>query len=126
MVKFLILCFLSILLGACQKFDEHYFRSNPQVLQKVLKDCSQREMVQVDCSKIEQIAHDVNSLAYDLQINPQAFGIKILLLQNELAKQQAELCKKPGQEKIKERIKDLQQQLTLRLALVKWLESPEG
>lgn len=113
-------------LNACAAKDERYYHLNPVALQEAIKNCPQKQPEQVSCTQLEQIAIDVNQLAYQLKMNPQGFGTKILTLQNELVKQQQELQKNPSQPALVTSIDNKQWELAQHLAIVKWLESPES
>lgn len=113
-------------LNACAAKDARYYHLNPIALQQALKDCPQKQPQQVSCVELDKIALDVNQLAYQLKMNPQGFGTKILTLQNELVKQQQELQKNPKETALVASIENNQWQLAQYLAVVKWLESPES
>ncbi|KTC78401.1 hypothetical protein [Legionella brunensis] len=126
MRKCLFLICLSILSTACSAQDEAYYRQNPQALQQAVKNCPNKKPTQISCEQLAILAESVNELAYQLQINPQAFGKKILALQETLAKQQIELKNNPNQPDLKNLIEENKKNLAERLAIVKWLESPES
>ena len=111
-----------LVLAACQAKDERFYRANPQALQQALDDCSNGKMPRSECDKLDTIARDSNRLAYELQKNAQEFGKQVLLLQMELGNLQA---KKPQTAEDKKIMDSLSEQLATRLAIVKWLESPE-
>lgn len=126
MSRLLVMVCAMLVLNACAAKDERYYRLNPQALQEALKECPQKQPAQVSCQQLQQTAIDVNLLAYELRMNPQGFGQKILALQEELAKQQQELTKNPTQQGLQASIANNQKQLTEHLAIVKWLESPKS
>ncbi|MDI9818285.1 MULTISPECIES: hypothetical protein [unclassified Legionella] len=126
MLRYLLLICALLTLVACSARDEDYYRKNPQALQLAIKNCPEQAPAGLSCEQLTAIAHRINQLAYQLQISPQNFGRKILELQQTLAKQQAELEKNPEQSEIKAIIEENKQQLSERLAIVKWLESPES
>lgn len=115
-----------ISLTACVSKDATYYRSNPQELQKALKLCPAQPSPLITCDQLKNIAVDVNELAYSLQMNPQEFGNKIINLQNQLALLQAEFKKNPNQLSLNQQIQAVKGELSNRLAIVKWLESPES
>lgn len=124
MMKFLVLSVSLLILSACQARDAHYYRLNPQALQQAIKTCPARAPGKVSCTELREAAEQVNHLAYELQMNPQRFGSKIIALQEELARQQARLAQAPKEEKLLTNIKQNQKELEQRLAIVRWLESP--
>lgn len=127
MEKYILLVCMSFSLVACASpKNEAYYRQNPQQLQQAVQNCSNQQSTHVSCERLAKIAQDVNELAYQLQINPQSFGKTILQLQQTLAQQQAELKANPNQAELKTEIEKNKQQLAQRLAIVKWLESPES
>lgn len=126
MVKHLILSLATIMLVACSTHDEQYYRVHPEALQQALKKCPAEQPDALSCDELNRIALDVNQLVYSLQMSPQGFGTKIISLQVELAKQQASLRTNPNQPELVTSIEAIKQQLASRLAIVKWLESPEN
>lgn len=126
MVKQLILSLATILLVACSTHDAQYYRLHPEALQQALKKCPAPQPEALSCEELSRIALDVNQLVYSLQMSPQGFGSKIISLQVELAKQQALYRKNPNQPELLTSIEAIKQQLAMRLAIVKWLESPEN
>lgn len=125
MFRLLFLSWMLVLLVACSTQDSQYYRNNPQLLQKALARCPQSPPSTVSCEELKAIAVEMNQLAYELQINPQEFGTKILSLQAELAKQQADGLEKPDSAKPTDDKARIQQQLAMRMAAIRWLESPE-
>jgi|GEM_PF-1407338 len=127
MVRHLILGLVAVsLLTACTTHDEQYYRTNPPALQQAIKDCSEQSSGQLTCDQLKAIAADVSQLAYELQINPQAFGKKIISLQNQMVAIQAQLKQNPNQTELTQSLHTVEQELKDRLAIVKWLESPQG
>lgn len=126
MMKYLFLLCTPLILVACATQDENYYRKNPQALQQAVKNCPNKSSSEVSCEQLMKLAENINELAYQLQINPQGFGKKILTLQENLAKQQADLQDNPNQPELRKMIEQNKQQLVERLAVVKWLESPES
>jgi len=98
---------------------------NPVALQRALEMCPAQSPKTVSCSELRAIALNVNELAFDLRTDPQGFGLKILSLQQTIAKQQRDLKSDSAQsEALSTSLKQNQQELERRLAIVKWLESP--
>ncbi|KTD23399.1 secreted endonuclease [Legionella lansingensis] len=126
MGKYVFLIFASIALVACGRQDETYYRQNPQALQQAVQNCPNKKPADISCAQLVNIAREVNELAYQLQTSPQGFGKSILELQENIAQQQAALQSNPNQPELKSSIEKNKQNLALRLAIVKWLESPES
>ena len=125
-MKYVFLICTSLLLVACATQDEHYYRTNPKILDQAVKNCPAQQPPKLSCAQLAKIAISVNELAYQLQINPQSFGKQILSLQETLAQQQVDLAKDPDQLELKSAIEKNKKQLAERLAIVRWLESPES
>ena len=127
MIKYLFIACVPLLLAACSaQKNEQYYRTHPQALQEAIKSCPAQQPAKINCQQLTDIAMDVNELAYQLQANPQAFGKKILALQETLASQHASLKTNPDQLELKDTIQKNEAQLTECLAIVRWLESPES
>ncbi|MCC5014906.1 MULTISPECIES: hypothetical protein [unclassified Legionella] len=121
-----LVCAASIGLAACSTRDEQYYRLNPQALQQAIKDCPNKQPAQISCEQLAAINSSVYELVYQIQINPQEFGKQILSIQQELAKQRIVLKKNPKQPELRKMIEENEQRLAERLAIVRWLESPES
>lgn len=126
MNKYLLIILVALGLASCNTKDEHYYQSNLKELQHVLKACPEKAPKGVTCQQLEQIGRRMNSLGYELQANPQAFGNKILGLQQTIANQVKELEKNSNNEELKTSLAQNQRDLADYLSVVKWLESPEG
>lgn len=113
-------------LTSCNTKNEHYYQSHPKELQKALKECPDQVPQGLTCQQIEQVGKRMNSLAYELQASPQAFGNKILNLQQTIANQHTELKKNSNNQELKISLAQNQRDLADYLAVVKWLESPES
>ena len=117
---------MMLFLTSCMAHDKQYYRNNPQKLQAALKNCPEQQPKNVNCDVLKDIAQEMNRYAYELQLSPQQFGQKILLLQVQLAKMQDDVNQNSNQPDLKDKIAQNQQELETRLAVVKWLESPES
>ncbi len=126
MKYYLILILIVINLTACASHDESYYRFHPQALQTALKQCPNKQPKRLTCEELAAIASRLNNLAIALQRNPQYFGKRILALQETLAKQQKDSQMNSKDVALMQMIETTQQQLREYLAVVKWLESPEG
>ena len=109
---------IALLLVGCELRDKHYFQVHPEALKQAMERCPEISPSRISCEALGKIAEEINKLAYALQKNPPEFGQSIMALQNELAA----LTEKDDPLKIA----SLKEQLSMRLALVAWLESPES
>lgn len=126
MNKYMLVILMTLGLTSCTVKDKHYYQNNPKELQKALKACPSQQPQGMTCEQIEEIGKRMNTLAYQLQYNPQNFGGKILSLQQSISEQQAELKKNSNNPQLKATISKNKQDLADYLAVVKWLESPES
>jgi hypothetical protein len=123
-MRYFVVACLVFLLAACASHDERYYRLHPKALQEALKNCPQSSPTQITCAELVSIADEMNSFAYQLQREPQAFGKIILSEQVKLAKLEADLLKHKKQSKLRVQIAQSQQIIAEYLAIVRWLESP--
>lgn len=94
--------------------DTHYYSMHPQALQQAMQQCASQPTD--SCEQLHQLAERMNNLAYELHMNPQEYGLQIIALQTSLAQQPTNTAEFAA----------LQQNLRERLAIIKWLESPES
>lgn len=115
---------IGILTGCSEKPSSYYWK-HPQVLRDALSQCQQNRESPT-CKKLSSIGYSMNTLGQELQANPQAYGKTILNLQMELAKERA---KKQHAGEVSDQSTDtlepIEQEIEQRLAVIKWLESPE-
>ena len=126
MNKWGILLSVALVLTACTEKNAQYYKRHPKELNQALNHCEHGKIQQSTCQQLEEIASQLHQLAFQLQQNPQGFGIDILKLQDTISKQQTELQAHPSNPKLQSDILQNQQQLADLLNVVKWLESPEG
>ncbi len=119
-MKYLLMAF-TLLLVACSKPNEHYYQTHPQALQAALRECPAKQPSSLSCEQLRAIALTTNEMSIQLQSNPQAFGKKILALQESIAKQTIETKTNP---ELNSSLEKNRQLLAQYLAIVKWLESP--
>jgi hypothetical protein len=124
MIKCSIFAMMSLWVSATLAHDVSYYKLHPKVLQQALNACP-KQTTSLDCEQLKKIASDTNILVYELRMDPQGYGQKILALQEKVAVLEAELTKTKSQE-AQSVLKQNKQQLSERLAVVKWLESPES
>ena len=110
---------------SCSAQDEHYYTTHPQALQNELHQCETQATHNETCQKLKVIALRMNDLAMQLRSSPQDFGKQILELQQTIAQQEAGLLKE-NQSDQQASLSKNKQELNERLAVVKWLESPES
>jgi hypothetical protein len=126
MNKYLVVILIALGLVSCNAKNEHYYLTHPKELQSALKTCPNQQPKGLNCEQIEQLGGRINNLAYQLQSNPQGFGTKILALQQTIANQTKELKNSNANQDLKTTLKQNQRDLADCMAVVKWLESPEG
>jgi len=125
-MKAIIVLFFSLFTVSVFAADAVYYHLNPNVLQKVIQKCPTQQPEGLSCRQLTKIALQVNKLAYELRLDPQGFGQKILSLQEALVNQQEAVQQKPNQSELQVTLHHSQRELRERLAIVKWLESPEA
>lgn len=118
------------MLTACQKHDLSFYRVHPKDLQEAMNECPSQTPSTPSCEDLGRIALDINKLVSELEQNAQQYGGQIIALQTNLAKFRAQANQGTLSDKKKAilgtKIKDIQDDLAMRLAVVGWLESPEG
>lgn len=119
MKKYSMVVMFTVFLTACQNADEQYYWNNPMALKKALSQCAQKSAKGLNCQKLQAIAQEMETLAYELRVSPQNFGKKIIALQESVAKEESATENKSASELLKNK-KQLQQYLYI----AKWLESP--
>lgn len=127
MIKYIILLMMPLLANSCLAAqDEAFYSLHPRELQKAIEQCPEQHPVGISCEQLRACALRVNALVSELQHDVQGFGQKILALQENLAKLQAELNDSSDQSAVTSSINENKTQLAEHLAIVKWLESPGG
>lgn len=126
MIRRILLVIMTFWIVACSAHDEHYYSQNPNALQEALKNCEMQPTKALNCDQLREIALRMNELAFQLRGDPQGYGKQILALQQKVADQEIDLEKNSNQPDIKEQLSQNKKQLRERLAVVKWLESPES
>jgi hypothetical protein len=100
MNKYLVVILIALGLTSCNEKNEQYYLSNPKELQNAIKDCPNQPPQGLSCQQVEQLGNRMNSLAHQLQANPQDFGNKILALQQTITSQQVELKKNSANQEL--------------------------
>ena len=126
MVQSIILILASLWGGLCFSVDANYYSTHPKALKKIIATCSENNVKDLNCDQLKNIESHINESAYQLQSNPQGYGKIILDLQTLIAKQALALREGSNQSGLQSSINDNTQHLQERLAIVKWLESPES
>lgn len=127
MNKYLVIILIGLGLSSCTTKNEQYYQLHPKELQKAIAMCTNHLLpkTSLTCDQLERINNTMNGLAFQLQINPQGFGNKIIKLQQNIATQQIEINNhSTGQ--LKDSLEKNKLDLAYYLAVVKWLESPES
>ncbi len=122
---FTILC-LSFWVVSCSAHDEHYYLTHPKALQLALDQCPSTSPGTLTCQELEQLARRINVYAFEVKTNPQAFGEKILHLQETIAKQEQKMQKGIKLSDVSRSLDENKSELKERLAIVSWLLSPQG
>ena len=103
-----IILILALFYGVvCDAHDLTYYRLHPDLVQNAMEGCPEKNPSDVTCDQLKKTALRINKLSYQLRSDPQGYGKKILSLQEQ------------SNADNKEELQDY-------LAIVKWLESPEG
>ena len=126
MIKYITLLTVLLWGNTCMAQDALYYRMHPHVLQKALQACPKPPSTTIGCDQLALIASQVNASADQLRRDPQGYGKKILSLQEAIAKQESSLNVLPLKTDLQSSLNENKQALQERLAIVKWLESPEG
>ena len=121
--RYSLCVFLFLCAGVCFANSDLDLSLHPKKLQESIEKCNILAQSTPECEHLHKMAVRVNSLAYELRMNPQAYGQKILSLQVAIAKQ---IDKPQSSANTQSEIHPtLEQELRERLAIIKWLESPE-
>lgn len=126
MNKYLVVILMTMGLMSCTSKNEQYYRSNPKALQNAVNACPNHQPPGLSCQQLEQLRDRLTHLAYQLQMNPQDFGRKILELQQTIAKQKEQVTQNSHDNELHASLEQNQHHLADYLAVVKWLESPES
>ena len=126
MIRYITLAIISLWMTACAAHDSYYYSLHPKLLQQALQACPAKQPSNISCDELKNIALHINESAYQLRLDPQGYGKKILLLQQTIAQQESALQEKSNQPDLQSSLKENKRNLQERLAIVKWLESPEG
>jgi hypothetical protein len=126
MPKYVFLVLSSLWVAACAAHDDHYYQLHPKLLQRAIEQCSLQSAADTKCEQLKDIAVRINQSAYQLRMDPQGYGQQILSLQALISKQETSLREQPEEKLLQESLHKNKRSLQERLAIVKWLESPEG
>jgi hypothetical protein len=126
MNKYIIIAMAFFCGSASAAHDNDYYRLHPKKLQNVLQTCAEKQSSAINCEQLKTIALSINESAYQLRLDPQGYGKKILLLQQTIAQQESLLNEQSNQSGLQSTLNENKRQLQQHLAIVKWLESPEG
>lgn|SRR3990167_2099858 len=124
-MRYFIFVSLALSLIACASSEDvRYYRLHPKALQRALKNCPDSHPRQIACAELIKIADEVNTLAYQLQRDPQGFGNTILTSEAKLAELERDFKKNKAQSGLYTEIAQEKQKIAEYLAIVQWLESP--
>lgn len=126
MNKYWVIILITLGLVSCKEHNEAYYLSHPEALQKAIQSCPNQQPQGLSCEKLNEIGQRLGTLAYQLQANPQNFGVRILTLQQSIANQLVELNKGSATKEAQSLLQKNQAELVDLLAVVRWLEAPEG
>ena len=126
MMKYMIFVAASLWISTAIAQDAQYYRLHPHALQQALKACPKQSAVRVSCEQLATIASKLNASADQLRSDPQGYGKKILSLQEDIAQQESRLRTTDLTAALQSSLNENKRTLQERLAIVKWLESPEG
>lgn len=118
-----ILIFPVILMG-CTKKDAHYYKMNPEQIQKARENCS-RDSGSISCQELVALQETVNLLVESLARDPQGFGKRILTLQEEITTLDKAVRAHPENLQLVTELDAKKAKLSEYLAIVKWQEAPE-
>ncbi len=110
---------LILIISGCTPHNENYYRMHLKALQEALSLCPEKSPADISCAKLNALGKEINGLVYELQRSPQQFGSTIITLQNKLAEQKINAVDL-------ESVAITEEQLKQRLAIIRWLESPES
>ncbi len=126
MIKTIMVATVSLWMTTCVAADEQYYRVHPHALEQALQACPKPPSASMSCEQLATIASEVNASAEQLRMDPQGYGKKILSLQEDIAAHEVMLQTSPQKTALQSSLNEKKQMLEERLAIVKWLESPEG
>lgn len=117
-IMLIIVCWSSI--GFAKSMN--YYLANPQLVERELAACPATQPTDISCDALKQIAIKIDSLIYELHSDRLAYGQNILSLQEIIAKQRVLQSHNEESSNLNENINNL----NARLAVIRWLESPES
>ena len=126
MLRWFPLMFFVLALSACTIHDERYYTLHPKALAHAMKQCPNASNGEMSCERLEKIARKLNHMAYSLRRDQQGFGKDLIALQEKRYAETIRVRENPAQPQLKEALQKTERRLETRLAVVKWLLSPEG
>jgi hypothetical protein len=116
---------LLLFCGFSLAYDIDYYKHNPNKIEAALKECKEGSFErEVSCQDLINVASHMNNLAIELQLDPEAYGLKLLKLEEELAKHVEDNHGLDLKSDAILAINKYKQDIDDRLIIVKWLESP--
>lgn len=113
-----------VLSGFCFAADLDYYKMNPQKIEKALLDCTNKNSFNKNCYELKNVAQHINNLAIELQLDPQGYGLAILKMQEKLGEQMLLQNNTKANPELLAAIDKNKQEISKRLTVIKWLESP--
>jgi hypothetical protein len=107
-----VVLFSCCCLMGCAVHDKHFYINHPKVLERDLANCQPHPSQGLNCEQLASIAREMNQLAYEFRHDQQRYGHEILTLQYEKTTQGPKIRH------------EIDNELDMRLAVVKWLASP--
>lgn len=111
-----VIVILFVMLTGCKPHDNTYYQIHPQALFSALTHCAGTTSSDLACQNLKKMAQSFQKLALSLERDPHAFGQQIIGLEVHCSSSMLSLKEKDT----------CQETLQRRLAVVKWLESPEN
>jgi hypothetical protein len=122
-IRLVLRCSLTLIIvlyAALSLADERFYRVHPELIQAALMQCPTLAPNGVSCKKLKNIARESLSMLSALEKNPQQYGLDIMQIQIILGHKENKGAE-PG---VSQDLALMQDNLLLRLALIRSLESP--
>jgi hypothetical protein len=124
-MKYILLGAITIFANICQAQSKSDLSLTPWALQPEIEKCVNAKVNSPECQNIVLIANTINALVLEMQQSPQGYGLSILNLQMRIAEamRQNQQTKDPA---LDAQIQQEKHELAMRLAIIRWLQSPGG
>lgn len=114
--RWLIMIGIIGLVSCHNEKDMAYYKTHPKVLRDEVRMCAGN--ITEHCRNLYAIAEKLDMLMIELQRSPEAFGQRIMSIQMDLTHAK--------EMRANALINQYKEHLAMRLAVVRWLESPES